>query len=299
MHHDVLIIGGSYAGLSAALQLARARRTVLLVDSGQRRNRFATTSHGFLGRDGASPAQIADEARTQVLAYPSVQWAGGEVVQLRGQADAFEATLADGSVHVARRLILAMGMVDRLPALAGLAERWGRQVFVCPYCHGYELQQGRIGVVATSAFAVHQASMLPDWGATRLFLNDTLVLDEAQHAQLQARGVALVTGAVAGLQGEGDALAVVLHDGQAFALDGVFITPQTQISPLVAALGCGTSEGPLGHYLAVDALQATTVPGVFACGDIASPAASVAFAVASGAMAGAATHRTLMFGLGH
>ncbi|APO96342.1 NAD(P)/FAD-dependent oxidoreductase [Xanthomonas vesicatoria] len=299
MQHEVIIIGGSYAGLSAALQLARARRTVLLVDSGQRRNRFAATSHGFLGRDGTSPAQIADEARAQVLAYPGVRWADGTVAQLHGQADAFEVTLADGSVHTGRRLILAMGLVDRLPAIAGLAERWGRQAFVCPYCHGYELHQGRIGVVATTALAAHQASMLPDWGATQLFLNDTLVLDRAQHAQLQARGVQVVPGAVTALQGEGDLLQVLLRDGRTFALDGVFITPQTEISPLVAQLGCGTSDGPLGSHLAVDAMQATTVPGVFACGDIASPAASVAFAVASGAMAGVATHRTLMFGLGH
>ncbi|MBO9738340.1 NAD(P)/FAD-dependent oxidoreductase [Xanthomonas axonopodis pv. begoniae] len=298
MQHEVIIIGGSYAGLSAALQLARARRRVLLVDSGRRRNRFADTSHGFLGRDGASPARIADEARAQVLSYASVQWTDGEVVQVRGQADAFEVVFADGSVHAARRMILAMGVVDRLPALAGLAERWGRQVFVCPYCHGYELQQGRIGVIATSALAAHQAAMLPDWGATWLFLNDTLVPDEAQRAQLEARAVRVVAGAVAALQGEGDTLELVLHDGQKFALDGVFITTQTQISPLVTQLACATSDGPFGRLVAVDAMQATTVPGIFACGDIANPAASVVLAAASGAMAGVATHRSLIFGLG-
>ncbi|PPU77847.1 thioredoxin reductase [Xanthomonas cucurbitae] len=297
MQHEVIIIGGSYAGLSAALQLARARRAVLVVDGGQRRNRFAATSHGFLGRDGASPAQIAAEAHAQVLAYPTVQWVDGQVTQLSGRADAFEVALADGSRHSARRLILATGVVDQLPTIAGLAERWGRQVFVCPYCHGYELQQGTIGVLATSAFAAHQAAMLPDWGATRLFLNDTLVLDEAQHRHLQARGVQLVAGAVAALQGEGQSLEVLLRDGQVFALDGVFVTPRSTLSPLVAQLGCGGNDGPLGSHIAVDALQATTVPGVFACGDVANPAASVAFAVASGAMAGVAAHRTLIFGL--
>ncbi|MFO3704645.1 NAD(P)/FAD-dependent oxidoreductase [Xanthomonas codiaei] len=297
MQHAVIIIGGSYAGLSAALQLARARRTVLVVDGGQRRNRFAATSHGFLGRDGESPAQIAAEARAQLLAYPSVQWVDGQVTQLGGQADAFQVTLADGSGHTARRLILATGVADQLPAVAGLAERWGRQVFVCPYCHGYELQRGNIGVLATSAFAAHQAAMLPDWGATRLFLNDTLVLDAAQQRQLQARGVQVVGGAVAALQGEGESLELVLCDGQAFALDGVFVTPRTTLSPLVAQLGCGSNDGPLGSHVAVDALQATTVQGVFACGDVANPAASVAFAVASGAMAGVAAHRTLIFGL--
>ncbi|MBB5674765.1 NAD(P)/FAD-dependent oxidoreductase [Xanthomonas arboricola] len=297
MQHDVIIIGGSYAGLSAGLQLARARRTVLVIDSGQRRNRFATTSHGFLSRDGASPAQIAETGRAQLLAYPSVQWADGQVIQLRGEAEAFEVTLADGSTHTARRLVLAMGVVDRLPALAGLAERWGTQVFVCPYCHGYELGQGRIGVLATSAFAVHQAAMLPDWGATQLFLNDAVVLDEAQHAHLQARGVHVVGGAVAALQGDGDVLELVLRDGRVCALDGLFITTQTELSALVASLGCSTSDGPLGRHIAVDAMQATSVPGIAACGDVANPAASIAFAVASGAMAGVATHRSLMFGL--
>ncbi|MDV2452515.1 NAD(P)/FAD-dependent oxidoreductase [Xanthomonas hortorum] len=297
MHYDVIIIGGSYAGLSAGLPLARARCSVLVIDSGKRRNRAAATSHGFLGRDGASPAQIATEGRTQLRAYPSVHWAEGEVTHLQGSADAFEVTLADGGTHTARRLIVASGVVDRLPELPGLAERWGKQVFVCPYCHGYELDRGRIGVLASSAFALHQATMLPEWGATQLFLNDALVLDETQHAHLKARGVELVAGAVARVQGEDGALEVVLADGQTFALDGLFTTTQAELHPLVQHLGCTTNDGPLGSYILVDAMQATSIPGVFACGDVASPAAFVAFAAASGAMAGVATHRSLISGL--
>lgn len=140
--------------------------------------------------------------------------------------------------------------------------------------------------------------MLADWGATWLFLNDTLVPDETQRTQLEVRGVPVVTGAVAALQGEGDTLELVLHDGRTFALDGVFITTQTEISPLVTQLACATNDGPFGRLLAVDATQATTVPGVFACGDSANPAASVVLAAASGAMAGVVTHRSLIFGLG-
>ncbi|WDJ35341.1 NAD(P)/FAD-dependent oxidoreductase [Xanthomonas campestris] len=297
MHYDVIIIGGSYAGLSAGLQLARARRRILVVDSGLRRNRFAATSHGFLSRDGESPAQIAAHGRTQLRAYSDVHWADAEVTQVDGTAEAFRVTLGNGGAHMARRLIIATGVVDRLPDIPGLAERWGKQIFVCPYCHGYELEQGQIGVLATSAFAVHQAAMLPDWGVTRLFLNDALVLDATQNAQLQARGVTLVPGAVARIQGDDAHVEVVLRDGQTTQLDGLFITTQTHISPVVTAMGCALADGPLGSHVAVDAMQATSVPGVFACGDIASPAASVTFAVASGAMAGVAAHRSLIFGL--
>lgn len=128
MHYDVIIIGGSYAGLSAGLQLARARRRILVLDSGLRRNRFAATSHGFFSRDGESPAQIAAHGRTQLRAYPDVHWADAEVTQVDGTAEAFRVTLGNGGAHMARRLIIATGVVDRLPDIPGLAERWGKQI---------------------------------------------------------------------------------------------------------------------------------------------------------------------------
>src|SRR5262245_60686394 len=138
--HDVIIIGGSYAGLAAALQLGRARRSVLILDAGQRRNRFAAHSHGFLSRDGAAPAEIAAEARKQVLAYPTVSLRELSVRELRAVDGGFAVCAVTESFR-AKRLILATGVVDELPALPGLAEAWGKTAFHCPYCHGYELNQ--------------------------------------------------------------------------------------------------------------------------------------------------------------
>ena len=146
-HYDAIVIGGSYAGLSAALQLARARRRVLVIDAGVRRNRFASASHGFLGHDGRAPEAVAAEGRSQLLAYPNVRWVDGLAEDAHHRPDGrFGFRVGNAEVSAAR-LVLATGVRDELPPLAGLAERWGRSVFHCPYCHGYEMDAGRIGIV--------------------------------------------------------------------------------------------------------------------------------------------------------
>jgi thioredoxin reductase len=175
---DVIIVGGSYAGMAAALQLVRARRKVLVIDAGQRRNRFASSSHGFLTRDGESPDAIAAEAKKQLLAYPTVTWEGGKAVSAAGKVDAFSVEAEKGETYEARRLILATGITDILPDIPGLVERWGKTVFHCPYCHGYELNEGRLGVLATGPLSVHQALMIPDWGKTTFFTNSVCSPDE-------------------------------------------------------------------------------------------------------------------------
>ncbi|HBK47384.1 MAG TPA: thioredoxin reductase, partial [Xanthomonadaceae bacterium] len=222
---DAIVVGGSYAGLSAALQLARARQRVLVVDAGQRRNRFAAVSHGFFGQDGRDPAAIAAEARVQLLKYPNVRWRQGEAVRAGGGSGAFRIGLDDGSAFDGRRVVLALGVHDELPRIDGLAERWGRSVFHCPYCHGYELEQGRIGVLASSAMALHQALMLPDWGRVTLFANAAFVPDPAQLAQLAARGVELETGAVAAIE---RTATVVFADGRRRDMDGLFVASRTR-----------------------------------------------------------------------
>ena len=291
---EVAVIGGSYAGLSAALQLARARRRVAVVDAGLRRNRFAAQAHGFIGQDGRAPGDIVAAGRADLLAYPTVRWHADTAVAAQADEDGFRIELAAGAAIRARRLVLAVGVEDRLPPLDGLAERWGRSVFHCPYCHGYELDNGRIGVLAVSEMSMHHALMLPDWGSTTLFLNDAFVPDDAQRAALAARGVAVEAGAVARLV---DTATVELRDGRRFALDGLFTMARTHIaSPVAAQLGCAMDEGPTGAFIRTDAMQATSVPGVFACGDAARAAGNVAISVGAGAMAGAAAHQSLMFG---
>jgi thioredoxin reductase len=286
------VVGGSYAGLAAALQLARARRRVLVVDAGLRRNRFAAASHGFLGQDGRAPGAIVDDARAQLLRYPNVAWRQGNVLDARGQRPDFALVLDDGSELRAECLVLATGVRDTLPAIAGLAERWGRSVFHCPYCHGYELEQGRIGVIATSAMAEHQALMLPDWGRVTLFANDAFSPDDSQRAALLARGVNIVAGAVQAIE---DIATVVLADARRIEQDGLFVASRTApASPLAAALGCAHEDGPLGPFVHTDALKQTSVPGVFACGDAARAAGSVALAVGDGTQAGVSAHRALL-----
>ncbi|WP_263146269.1 NAD(P)/FAD-dependent oxidoreductase [Pseudomonas sp. RIT-PI-AD] len=294
MLYDVVIIGGSYAGLSAGLQLARARRRVLVVDAGERRNRFGTMSRGFLTQDGVAAAEIAAVGRAQLMEYDGVDWLPARIERAHHIAGGFELTDDQGRTHQARLLVLATGVVDELPAIPGLAERWGKQVFHCPYCHGYELNQARIGVLASSAFSMHQALMLPDWGQTTLLLNGSFEPDATQMAQLQARDVTVERGLVARLAGA--SLEVVMRDGRTLPFQGLFIATRLHVSPLAVQLGCALVEGPQGVFIRTDSTQATSLPGVFACGDTARAAGNVALAVGDGALAGAAAHRALMFG---
>lgn len=298
MSFDAIVIGGSYAGLSAALQLARARRKVLVMDSGQRRNRFAERSHGFLGQDGRAPGAIAADARAQLMTYLTVEWVDAKAATGEGKADNFTINAEDGTHYQARRIILAAGVVDALPDVAGLAERWGTHVFHCPYCHGYELDRGRIGVLASSEMSMHHALMLPDWGSTTLFLNEVFAPDAEQMAQLQKRGVTIERVPIAKLSGA--SIDVELIDGRTIPLDGMFtLTRTSPASPLGTQLGCAMEDGPMGPFLQTDMFKETSVPGVFACGDIARATGSVALAVGDGAMAGVGAHRSLMFGTGH
>jgi len=292
MNSDVIIIGGSYAGLSAALPLARARRQVTVVDAGRRRNRFASHSHGFLGRDGHAPAAIAQEAKQQLLAYPSVRWIEGEATQATPNAQGFDVLVNDQTLS-ASRLVLAGGVVDQLPEVHGLNERWGRSVFHCPYCHGYELNRGAIGVLATSELAMHHAQLLPEWGTVTLLLNGAFAPDAAQTQLLQRCGVQLESSRVLRLV---DHASAVLEDGRTLQFSGIFTMPNTRMaSELPHQLGCALEQGPVGSYLKVNPLMETSVPGVFACGDNARGFGNVAMAVGDGAMAGASVHRSLVF----
>jgi len=294
MVYDVIIVGGSYSGISAGLQLARARRKVLVIDAGQRRNRFAHSSHGFLGQDGRNPGTIASEARAQLLAYPTVKWMSQPAIQAKTEDGGYVITAANGEQFAARRLILATGVVDELPEIPGLSERWGQRVFHCPYCHGYELDGGQIGVLAASPMAIHQALMLPDWGPTTLFLNEVFEPDADQLAMLARRGVVVEPEPVLSVGGE--QADVTLASGRVIKLAGLFTQPRTRMgSALAAQLGCEFEAGPTGEFIKVDAMRETNVPGVFACGDAAIAAGNVAIAVGDGARTGGAAHQSLIF----
>lgn len=298
MRFDVIVVGGSFAGLSAALQLARARRDVLVIDAGEPRNRFAEHSHGFLGHDGKPPHQILAEAHEQLWRYPTAQLRQGRASTAASGSDGFAVTLEDGTAFTASRLVLATGVRDELPALPGLTERWGRSVAHCPYCHGYE-SETPLGVLALHPASLHQALMLPDWGPTTLFTHGVFEPDAASLQQLRARGLDVERTPIAALLGPAPRLeGVRLADDRVLPLGTLFVAPRTTMaSPLANQLGCVFDDGPLGPAIRVDGIGATSVPGVFAAGDAATHFTHAVRAAASGAMAGVAAHRSLIFGL--
>ncbi|QRZ12948.1 NAD(P)/FAD-dependent oxidoreductase [Paracoccus methylovorus] len=290
---DVIVIGGSYAGMAAALQPARARRKVRVIDAGQRRNRFARHSHGFLGQDGIDPAQIWAAARQQLLTYPTLRWIEGEAVAISGRKDDFRLATADGTAHAGRRILLATGVRDLLPDIPGLPERWGKTVFHCPYCHGYELDQGRIGVIAAGAMSPHQAQLLPEWGEVTFLTNGALTLEPEQREDLRSRGVAVEETPIARIAGAAE---VELRDGRVLPFAGLFTATRTEpASPLAEAAGCEVIETPMGRQVLTDETKETSLPGIFACGDVARAPHSVSLAVGDGAWAGAQLHRSLVW----
>ena len=293
MEYDVIVIGGSYAGMAAALQLLRARRSVLVLDSGRPRNRPASSSHGFLGYDGFSPRDITLAARRQLEAYPTLTWQDDRAIAVSGERDRFLVTTTGGHAHQARRILFATGVVDQLPPIAGLSERWGTAVFHCPYCHGYELQQGRIGVIATGPSSTHQAEHLTDWGDVTFLTNDVVELDLDARGRLQARGVVIEDTTIERITGRAD---VGLSDGRHLPFSGLFLATWCVPSdPLPEQSGCALEETPQGLLVRTDGSKQTSIRGMYAAGDVSRAPHSVSLAVGDGAMAGIQLHRSLIW----
>ena len=293
MNYDVIVVGGSYAGLSAATQIARTRRPVLVIDSGQRRNRFASHSHGFLGQDGRLAEEIVADGKVQLLRYPNVSWLSEKALNIQSEDGEFSIQTTTKLVR-GKRIILATGVVDILPEVEGLQERWGKSIFHCPYCHGYELDAGEIGVIASGELSMHHALMLPDWGAITLFTNQSFVLDEIQRKSLNERRVTIDERRIRRISGHAD---VELEDGSTTKMNGLFSLSYTQMaSDLAEQAGCVFETRPLGTFIQVEPMsKETSVPGIYACGDAARAAGNVALAVADGVQAGIGAHSSLLF----
>lgn len=296
---DAVVIGGSFAGLSAALQLARARRTVAVIDDGAPRNRFAARSHGFFAQDGTPPLQLIAAARERVQAYPTVHFVRGRALRANRGGDGFSVALDDGRTLAARRLLLAIGVQDTFPDIDGLAPRWGASVLHCPYCHGYEEAGRRLGVLFAGPASVHHALLIKEWGPTTLLLNGQ-PLDDAEAGRLRAHGIAIEPAAVQALEGPQLQLnAVRFADGRSLPLDALFVAPRVRIGhELVDSLGCELIDGPFGPMLRVDEMKQTSVPGVYAAGDAAHLRHNATFASADGVLAGVSLHHSLIAGLG-
>jgi thioredoxin reductase len=297
MLHDAIVIGGSFAGLSAATYLARARRSVAIVDTGTPRNRFAAHSHGFLAQDGSNPNAMLATARSQVGAYPTTTFINTKATKAVQQPDGFSVELTTGEILEGHKLILAFGIADELPDVPGIAERWGKTVIHCPYCHGYEFSGQRLGVLYSSEKSLHQAMLIAEWGPATLYLNGTPLPDSATLAELEKRNVAIEPTGVAALHGEGTNLsAIELSDGRRPAIDALYVAPQNHLnSDIATQLGCIMDTNPAGTIIRTSSMQETSVPGVFAAGDITRGAHSVTWASADGVTAGVAAHRSLVF----
>jgi len=297
MEFDVIVVGGSFAGQAAALQLGRARLRTLLVDAGSPRNRFARTSHGFLGQDGVPPSVIISTARRQLATYATVEVREGEVVDAAITEMGFRVSLADGREERAKRLILAIGVRDILPDLAGVEERWGVSVLHCPYCHGYELNQRPLGVLARDQMAFHQAMLVQDWGTTTLFTQGLFSPTSEQVAALSSRGVKVEHTQIVELVGNAPTLdGVRLADGRTIELSALFTLPRTvPASDLAERLGCLFEDGPTGPIISTDERRQTSVPGVFAAGDAASPMPQATLAAAAGVIAAGSAHQSIIF----
>lgn len=297
MDFDAIVVGGSFAGLAAAMQLARARRRVALIDAAEPRNRFSHASHGFLGQDGRAPREIVAVGRRELARYPSVTFID-DIVEAADSSDGgFHVRLAGDEDLTAARLVLALGVRDELPAVSGMDARWGVSVLHCPYCDGYEHGGQALGVLASGPSSIHQALLIADWGPTTLFTQGVVTPDAEQMAKLAARNVRLERAPIVELRGPEATLdAVALEDGRTVPLEALFITPKTHIvSDLPAELGCAFEDGPTGPYVRVDGSKLTSVKGLYAAGDLSSPMPNATLAAASGVIAGASAHQSLIF----
>ena len=285
---DVVVIGGGAAGLNGALMLARSRRTVVVLDGGAPRNAPAEGVHGLLGHDGIPPAELAERGRDEVRRYGG-HVVFGEVATATREAEEFRVTLTDGRDVRARRLLVATGLVDELPAVPGLRELWGGDVLHCPYCHGWEVRDKAIGVLATGPRAMHQASLFRQLSDDVIFFSHTEPLTGEQAEELAALRIRVIDGEVASLDIAAGRLAGVrLADGTVVNRDALVVMPwMVARASFLADLGLRPALHPsgLGEHIPADPTGRTDVPGVWAAGNVTDLAAQVGASAAAGAFA--------------
>ena len=294
---DVIIIGGSFAGLAAALQLGRARRKVTVLDTSLPRNRFAGHSHGLLGHDHKPPLDILAEARQQLKRYPTVRLIRARAESVSGAIDDFSVVTDDGETLRARRLILSYGIVDEMPDIPGFAESWGASIVPCPYCDGFEVAGQHWGLIWSSPQSHNSAKLFHDWTDTlTVFTNGHELLPDIR-ADLARRNLPVVDGRITGIVRHGDHNATVkLDSGPDVEVDILFAHPRNKPSTgLHASLGLATVNTPTGIVLKVDERRETSTPGIYAAGDLANPAmASVTTAISQGALAAISAQQSML-----
>jgi thioredoxin reductase len=294
---DVVVVGGGAAGLSGALMLARSRRSVMVIDAGAPRNAPAEGVHGLLARDGTPPAELLAQGRAEVRRYGGLLVDGRVTAAVRTDAG-FTVTLADGRSVTARRLLVTSGLVDELPDVAGLRERWGRDVLHCPYCHGWEVRDQAVGVLSSGPMSVHQALLFRQLTTDVTFFSHTLPPTPEQAEQLAARGIAVVDGEVAAVEVVDDRLAGVrLRDGTMVRREAAVVaTRMVARAGFLDGLGLRAIEHPsgVGEYIPADPTGQTEVAGVWVAGNVTDLTAQVGAAAAGAATAAARINADLV-----
>ncbi|WP_422774796.1 NAD(P)/FAD-dependent oxidoreductase [Plantactinospora sp. WMMC1484] len=283
---DVVVVGGGAAGLSAALTLARARRAVTVVDAGKPRNAPAGGVHGLLALDGVPPAELLARGRDEVLGYGG-EIVTGEVVDVSCASYGFMVVLRDGAVLPTRRLLIATGLVDELPDIPGVREQWGHDVLHCPFCHGWEVRDRRIGVLVTDPMAVHKAFLFRQWSSEVVLFAGDHTLEPEESVKLDALDVPVIAGRVARLEiDDGRVRGVRLDDGRIVAVDAVVVATRmvARTGPF-AGIGIEPTRHPAGAFVESDAFGKTAVPGVWVAGNASDISAQVSGAAAEGARA--------------
>ncbi len=293
---DVIIIGGSYSGLAAGMALGRSVRSVLIIDSGLPCNRQTPHSHNFLTQDGKTPHEIHQLARQQVAAYPTVEFLNDTASEGAKTADGFRIKVASGKLFQAKKLIFATGIKDLLPDIPGFPECWGITVIHCPYCHGYEVRNKKTGVLGNGDMTGYEFPlMISHWTKDlSLYTNGPAKISQEQREKLKERGIAVVETKIKMFEhSRGQIQHIVFKNGSKAAVEALYgPRPFEQHCHIPESLGCELSEE---GYIKTDPMQATTVPGVFACGDSVTRIRTVANAVAMGATAGMMLNRQLIF----
>lgn len=284
--YDVVVVGGGPAGLNGALMLARSRRSVLVIDAEEPRNAPAVEVHGLFARDGVPPAELLERGRDEVRRYGGLV-VSGEVVDAFRDDEGFTVTLADGRTVAARRLLVTTGLTDELPDVPGLRERWGRDVVHCPYCHGWEVRDQAIGVLASSPMSVHQALLFRQLSDDVTFFSHSTTLSDDEAEQLAARGIRVVDGDVATLEvGDDEINGVRLTDGTVIARRVLAVaTRMVARAGFLGRLGLKPDDHPMGEYIPADTAGRTDVPGIWVAGNVTDLAAQVGNAAAAGAAA--------------
>jgi len=290
---EAIIIGGSYAGLSAAMALGRSLRNVLIIDSGLPCNRQTPFSHNFITQDGVKPALIAAKAKAEVLKYSTVQFFNGLATGAQKIENGFIITTQAGETFQTGKLIFATGIADSMPHIKGFAECWGISVVHCPYCHGYELKNKKTGILANGPRAVHLAALVNNLSSNiTIFSMGKADFSPAEIARFERHHIQVIEKMISEIvQENGQLSKVIFNDGSSLDYDAMYAAlPFTQHSGLPVALGCELTEN---GYIAIDGFQNTSVKGIYACGDNSAMMRSVANSVYSGNLAGAMVNKDL------